>query len=148
MNSLSVSQRARTRRSPTGPGAGMAVVLPQRVSLRSVSCCNVSAPLHFSLHTCWCGRQIDKFDHHRASCEACWGEGFRGSIIGTSIPGICQIHDSCVPRRETIERPSDVFWCLSPDMGLVKAPFGMLFRHAQTDRRVLSLERRNFGHMH
>ena len=36
----------------------------------SVSCCmrRLQFPLPLSLHTCRCGRQIDKFGHHRASC--------------------------------------------------------------------------------
>ena len=73
------------------------------------------------------------------------------------IPGICQIHDSCVPRRETIERPSDsgamVECCPTRDQSRLlqcgkKVPFGMLSGCAQTDRGGVNLERRNFGHMH
>ena len=48
------------------------------------------------------------------------------AIIGTSIPvSIRQIHDSCVPRRETIERPVILFGAmveLLPDTGPVKDP--------------------------
>ena len=74
-------------------------------------------------------------------------------IIGTSSPvSICQIHDSCAPRRETIERPSDTFWCsggISSDTGRLhqfgkKVPLGMLLGCALGDRGGVNLERRNF----
>ena len=70
------SNRAHVR-SQAGPGAGMAApthyhtrILPNL--LRVVLLRRLRFPLPLSLHTCRCGRQIDKFGHHRASCaRAC-----------------------------------------------------------------------------
>ena len=69
------SHRAQVR-SQAGPGAGMALsvapthcltrIHPFRVVLQRLSSASFIAQL--------CGRQIDKFGHHRASCEACSGE--------------------------------------------------------------------------
>ena len=72
---LRPSARAQVR-SQAGPGAGLALSatpthfltrIPSHL-FRVVMLRRVRLPLPPSLHTCRCGRRIDKFGHHRASC--------------------------------------------------------------------------------
>ena len=47
-------------------------------------------PLPLSLHTCWCGRQIDKFGHHRASCARAGVLGRRGFALESATARVCR----------------------------------------------------------
>ena len=90
---LFVHMRPRHRaqvRSQAGPGAGMALSsapvnfltrIPPHL-FRVVLLRRLRLPLPLSLHTCRCGRQIDKFGHHRASCARAGVLGRRGVRTG------------------------------------------------------------------
>ena len=76
-------------RSQEGPGAGMALStapthfltrIPPHL-FRVVMLRRLRLPLPLSLHTCRCGRQIDKFCHHRASCARAGVLGRRGFAL-------------------------------------------------------------------
>ena len=91
------SHRAQVR-SQAGPGAGMALSsapvnyltrIPPHL-FRVVLLRRLRLPLPLSLHTCRCGRQIDKFGHHRASCARAGVLGRRGFALESETARVCR----------------------------------------------------------
>ena len=94
---LSPSHRAQVR-SQAGPGAGLALSatpthfltrIPSHL-FRVVMLRRLRLPLPPSLHTCRCGRQIDKFGHHRASCARAGVLGRRGFALESATARVCR----------------------------------------------------------
>ena len=91
------SHRAQVR-SQARPGAGMALsAVPThhltRIPLhlfRVMLLRRLRFPLPLSLHTCRCGRQIDKFGHHRASCARTGALGRRGFALESATARVCR----------------------------------------------------------
>ena len=90
------SHRAQVR-SQAGPGAGMALSsapvnfltrIPPHL-FRVVLLRRLRLPLPLSLHTCRCGRQIDKFGH-RASCARAGVLGRRGFALESATARVCR----------------------------------------------------------
>ena len=94
---LRPSARAQVR-SQAGSGAGLALSatpthfltrIPSHL-FRVVMLRRLRLPLPPSLHTCRCGRRIDKFGHHRASCARAGVLGRRGFALESAIARVCR----------------------------------------------------------
>ena len=91
------SHRAQVR-SEAGPGAGLALSAAPKHYLtripphlfRVVLLRRLWSPLPLLFHTCRCGRQIDKFGHHRASCARAGVLGRRGFALESATARVCR----------------------------------------------------------
>ena len=81
-------------RSQAGPGAGVAFsAVPTALSYSHCSalcCCDVSGSHCLFRCTLLCGRQIDKFGHHRASCARAGVLGRRGFALESGTARVCR----------------------------------------------------------
>ena len=98
-------ERAQVR-SQAGPGAGLALSatpthfltrIPSHLFL-VVMLRRLRLPLPPSLHTCRCGRRIDKFGHHRASCA-------RAGVLGRRRGRFGKRDSPSVPRSRRESHP-------------------------------------------
>ena len=59
-------------------------------SFRLLLCRRLRFPLHLSLRTCRCGRQLDSFGHHGAACQVAGVLGRRGFPLECAAAQVCR----------------------------------------------------------